>query len=52
MPAAYVDAFFSFFVDGKLDESIVRPTVEEVLGRPPRSFGEWAIEIAGAFGGG
>jgi len=49
MPAAYVDGFFSFFVDGKLDESIVRPTVEEVLGRPPHSFEAWAIENVGAF---
>jgi len=49
MPVPYVDAFFSFFVDGKLDESIVRPMVEEVLGRPPRSFEQWAIEHADAF---
>jgi uncharacterized protein YbjT (DUF2867 family) len=42
MPAEYVDAFFSFFVDGKLDESEVLPTVESVLGRPPRRFEEWA----------
>jgi uncharacterized protein YbjT (DUF2867 family) len=49
MPPEYVDAFFSFFVDGKLDESEVRPTVESVLGRPPRSFEDWAQEHAGAF---
>jgi uncharacterized protein YbjT (DUF2867 family) len=42
MPAEYVDAFFSFFVDGTLDESEVLPTVESVLGRAPRSFEEWA----------
>jgi uncharacterized protein YbjT (DUF2867 family) len=49
MPPEYVDAFFSFFVDGKLDESEVLPTVEQVLGRPPRSFEAWATERAAAF---
>jgi hypothetical protein len=50
MPAEYVDAFFSFFVDGTLDESEVLPTVESVLGRPPRSFEEWARANADRFG--
>jgi uncharacterized protein YbjT (DUF2867 family) len=49
MPAQYVDAFFSFFVDGTLDESEVLPTVEEVTGRPPWTFAAWAEEHAGAF---
>jgi uncharacterized protein YbjT (DUF2867 family) len=49
MPAEYVDAFFSFFVDGTLDESEVLPTVAEVTGRPPRSFAAWAEEHADAF---
>jgi uncharacterized protein YbjT (DUF2867 family) len=49
MPAEYVDAFFAFFVDGTLDESEVLPTVEEVLGRPPRTFAAWAQEHADAF---
>ena len=49
MPADYVDAFFSFFVDGKLDESEVLPTVQEVTGREPRSFEQWAIAHADAF---
>ena len=49
MPSEYVDAFFSFFADGKLDESQVLPTVEELLGRPPRSFAEWARAHAEAF---
>jgi uncharacterized protein YbjT (DUF2867 family) len=49
MPAEYVDAFFSFFVDGTIDESTVLPTVEEVLGRPPRRFEDWARAHAGAF---
>jgi uncharacterized protein YbjT (DUF2867 family) len=49
MPAEYVDAFFSFFVDGTIDESTVQPTVEEILGRPPRRFEDWARGHAGAF---
>jgi hypothetical protein len=38
----------SFFADGKLDESEVLPTVEQVTGRPPRTFEQWATEHAGA----
>jgi uncharacterized protein YbjT (DUF2867 family) len=41
MPAAYVDAFFSFYVDGTIDETTVQPTVREVLGRPPGTFEQW-----------
>jgi uncharacterized protein YbjT (DUF2867 family) len=49
MPAEYVEAFFSFFVDGTIDESTVLPTVEEVLGRPPGTFEQWASTHADAF---
>jgi uncharacterized protein YbjT (DUF2867 family) len=49
MPAEYVDAFFRFFVDGTLDESEVLPTVEDVTGRPPRTFARWAEAHADAF---
>jgi uncharacterized protein YbjT (DUF2867 family) len=49
MPAEYVDAFFSFFADGTLDESEVRPTVREITGRPPRAFEQWAVAHAEAF---
>jgi uncharacterized protein YbjT (DUF2867 family) len=49
MPAEYVDAFFSFFADGTLDESQVLRTVEEITGRPPRSFEQWARTHADAF---
>jgi uncharacterized protein YbjT (DUF2867 family) len=49
MPAEYVDAFFSFFVDGTIDESTVLPTVDQVLGRPPRRFEDWARAHADAF---
>lgn len=49
MPAEYVDAFFRFFVDGDVDESAVLPTVQDVTGRPPRSFEAWARAHAEAF---
>jgi hypothetical protein len=49
MPAAYVDAFFSFFAEGKLDESKVLDTVQRITGRPPRSFEQWATVHAEAF---
>ncbi|QKW38178.1 NAD(P)H-binding protein [Actinomadura sp. NAK00032] len=49
MPAEYVDAFFDFYVDGSLDESIVRPTVQEVTGRAPRTFEQWANAHADGF---
>jgi uncharacterized protein YbjT (DUF2867 family) len=49
MPEQYVDAFFSFFADGKLDESEVLETVQQVTGREPRSFEQWAIAHAEAF---
>jgi uncharacterized protein YbjT (DUF2867 family) len=49
MPAEYVDAFFSFFVEHTVDETTVHPTVASVLGRPPRSFAAWVEAHAGAF---
>jgi uncharacterized protein YbjT (DUF2867 family) len=45
----YVDAFFDFYSEGSLDESLVTPTVAELLGRPPRTLGEWAAAHAQAF---
>ncbi|MEJ3657414.1 NAD(P)H-binding protein [Actinomycetes bacterium KLBMP 9759] len=51
MPERYVRAFFSFYVDGTLDESVVHPTVAEVTGRPPRTFEQWAMAHADAFRG-
>jgi uncharacterized protein YbjT (DUF2867 family) len=41
MPAAYVDAFFDFYVRGSLDESLVLPTVSDILGRPATRYAEW-----------
>lgn len=49
MPPEYVDAFFNFFVDGKLDESQVLDTVQQVTGRAPRSFEQWARAHLDAF---
>jgi uncharacterized protein YbjT (DUF2867 family) len=49
MPAEYVDAFFSFFADGDYDDSRVQPTVEQLTGRTPRTFTEWATAHADAF---
>ncbi|WP_062983082.1 NAD(P)H-binding protein [Nocardia anaemiae] len=49
MPQHYVDAFWSFFVDGTLDESQVYPTVHEVTGREPHTFAQWAHAHADAF---
>jgi uncharacterized protein YbjT (DUF2867 family) len=49
MPAAYAEAFLSFFALGTLDESVVQPTVRDVLGREPRSFAAWARAHAGLF---
>jgi uncharacterized protein YbjT (DUF2867 family) len=48
-PSEYVDAFFSFFADGTYDDSLVQPTVQQLLGRPPRSFEQWARAHANAF---
>nr|SBO93183.1 Oxidoreductase [Nonomuraea gerenzanensis] len=50
MPEAYAEAFYGFFARGELDESAVLPTVDEVTGRPPRTFAQWARDNAGAFG--
>ena len=50
MPERYVDAFFRFYVDGTLDDSVVLPTVEEVTGAPARTFRQWARANAARFG--
>jgi uncharacterized protein YbjT (DUF2867 family) len=49
MPKEYVDAFFSFFADGTVDETTVQPTVREITGREPLSFEQWAEANAEAF---
>lgn len=45
-PPDYVAAFFDFYVNGSLDETTVRTTVEDVVGRPARTFREWATANA------
>jgi uncharacterized protein YbjT (DUF2867 family) len=49
MPAEYVAAFWSFYVDGTLDESVLSPAVAEVTGRAPRTFRQWATDHVDAF---
>jgi uncharacterized protein YbjT (DUF2867 family) len=49
MPPEYVDAFMAFYVDHTLDESAVLGTVEQITGRRPRTFAEWAREHAAEF---
>ncbi|HZR40393.1 MAG TPA: NAD(P)H-binding protein [Ktedonobacteraceae bacterium] len=49
MPEEYVEAFFSFFAEGKLDESRVLPTIEDITGKRPRTFEQWAHAHAKAF---
>jgi len=49
MPAEYVAAFFDFYGDGTLDESPILPTVQEILGRKPRTFEQWSTAHAEAF---
>ncbi|MEV0173626.1 NAD(P)H-binding protein [Streptomyces sp. NPDC050803] len=49
VPEEYIDAFFSFYRDGTIDESLIHPTVEEVTGRPPRTFRQWALAHRDAF---
>jgi uncharacterized protein YbjT (DUF2867 family) len=49
MPPEYVDAFMHFYVDGWVEESQVLSTVEQVTGREPRTFEQWAVEHADVF---
>ena len=48
-PPEYVDAMFDFYVNGTIDVSHVLPTVEQLLGRPGRTFREWAVAHRDAF---
>jgi uncharacterized protein YbjT (DUF2867 family) len=49
MPDTLVDAFFQFFRRGGYDDSHVDDTAARLLGRPPRTFRDWALAHAGAF---
>jgi uncharacterized protein YbjT (DUF2867 family) len=48
-PAKYVDAMFDFYVKGTIDVSHVLPTVDQLLGRPSRTFRDWALAHQAAF---
>jgi uncharacterized protein YbjT (DUF2867 family) len=48
-PASLIDAFFRFFSAGEFDDSAVTITVQDVTGRPPRSFDQWARTHADLF---
>ncbi|MEV0090850.1 NAD(P)H-binding protein [Streptomyces sp. NPDC050738] len=49
MPEAAVDITLSILGEPTEDELRVSPAVEEVLGRAPRPFAEWAVRNAAAF---
>ena len=49
MPAEYVDAFFSFFADGTVDESQVLSAIQDITGKHPHTFEQWAVAHADAF---
>ncbi|MEV6109155.1 NAD(P)H-binding protein [Streptomyces sp. NPDC051940] len=48
-PLEYVEAFFAFYRDHTIDETTVHPTVEQITGRPPRTFTQWATAHADGF---
>jgi uncharacterized protein YbjT (DUF2867 family) len=48
-PPPFVEAMFRFFVGGEFDDARVVPTVNEILGRPPRTFEQWTAAHASAF---
>jgi uncharacterized protein YbjT (DUF2867 family) len=49
MPEPVVDATLGVLGTPSADEQAVNPDVERVLGRPARTFGDWATRNAGAF---
>lgn len=48
-PSEFVDAFFRFFVDGEFDDTPILPTVQDVTGRPARTYSEWVAAHAPEF---
>ncbi|MGZ4169211.1 MAG: NAD(P)H-binding protein [Solirubrobacteraceae bacterium] len=48
-PQPYIDAFFRFYSAGEFDDSRVVGTVQELTGRAPRRFAQWARDHADAF---
>jgi hypothetical protein len=49
LPEPYLEAVFSFFVEGTIDETTVLSTVEQLLGRPTSTFEAWARANATRF---
>jgi uncharacterized protein YbjT (DUF2867 family) len=49
MPEMVVDATLSILGEPSTAEQQVSPVVEQVLGRAPRTFAEWAVRNAAAF---
>lgn len=48
-PGPYLDAFFRFYSQGEFDDSRVVETVQQITGRRPRRFEQWARAHAGSF---
>lgn len=48
-PPAAVDAIAGWYRDTPESARLVRPTIREVTGRPPRRFADWAAENRQAF---
>jgi uncharacterized protein YbjT (DUF2867 family) len=48
-PAPYIDAFFRFYSEGEFDDSPVLDTVQQITGRSPHRFEQWAQAHAEAF---
>jgi hypothetical protein len=49
MPAPLVDALFEFSRGGTYLDNEVNDTAADLLGRPPRTFRDWAHTHAGDF---
>ncbi|GAA3453419.1 NAD(P)H-binding protein [Dactylosporangium matsuzakiense] len=49
MPEEYAEAFWNFYAEGALDESVVTDAVEQATGTPPRSFAAWCEAHAAEF---
>ncbi len=49
MPEPVVEATLGVLGEPSASEQLVSPDVERLLGRPPRTFAEWAARNAGAF---
>lgn len=41
-PPEFLDALFRFYAEGEFNDTVVLPTVQEITGREPRTFEQWA----------